>query len=57
MTMMRGLHEDVDQFELPRNAEPAQREAEQLIPQVRRSLIDDESRERQIQGEPNAGYF
>lgn len=55
--MMRRLDEEVGRFALPLHTETALRESEQSVPQARRTLIDDESRYRQIQGEPYAYYL
>jgi hypothetical protein len=42
-------------FTLARN-EVAQRETKHTVPEVRRPLPQDESEDREVQREPNAGY-
>ena len=55
MAVVSCLDQSMDLFALARN-EGAQRETKHPVPKVRRALPQDESKDRQVQREPNAQY-
>jgi hypothetical protein len=57
MPVMRSLDQLMSQLPFVRHSEQTERTPKQTMPQVRRSLINDEGRDRQIQRNPHAHYF
>jgi hypothetical protein len=55
--MMRSVHEDVRQPALGGRRQPPKGEAKQAMPEMRRTLIYNDRRYREVQREPDADYF
>jgi hypothetical protein len=53
MAVVGGVDQSMGLFTLVQN-EGAQRETKYAVPEVRRPLLQDESKDRQVQREPNA---